>query len=182
MQGLANGDEDDADADAGSNTSGSHTRAVIDVTDARSPVERPVLVGLTLVASVATVGSLYFSLGLGLVPCELCWYQRILMYPLVVVGGVAMLERRAAVWKTILPLSLGGVAVASYHVYLQVTPAAAGSCGIGGGCAAVLYPMLGGLLTIPRLSLVAFALVSALGAGLAWLERGDASSETTPWQ
>jgi disulfide bond formation protein DsbB len=152
------------------------------VTDTRSSAERRVLVGFTLVASVATVGSLYFSLGLGLVPCELCWYQRILMYPLVVVGGVAILEGRAAVWKTVLPLSLGGVGVASYHVYLQVTPAAAGSCGIGGGCAAVLYPMFGGLLTIPRLSLLAFGLVSALGVGLALLERGDASNETNPWQ
>ena len=141
------------------------------MTESRASLGSGLLVLFTLVASVATVGSLYFSLGLGLVPCELCWYQRVLMYPLVVVGGVATLERRFAVWKTTLPLSLGGVAVAAYHVFLQVTPAAAGSCSIGGGCAAVQYPMLGGLLTIPRLALVAFALLSAFGLGLAWLVR-----------
>lgn len=151
------------------------------MTQTRSALERPLLGASTLVATVATVGSLYFSLGLGLVPCELCWYQRILMYPLVVVGGVATLERRPAVWRTILPLSLGGAAVAAYHVYLQMTPAAAGSCGIGGGCAAVQYPMLGGLLTIPRLSLLAFALLSVLGLGLVWLTRAGGDEPTNRW-
>jgi disulfide bond formation protein DsbB len=152
------------------------------VTDARSTAGRSLLAALTLVAGVATAGSLYFSLGLGLVPCELCWYQRVLMYPLVVVGGVAALEVRLAAWKTVLPLSLGGFAVAAYHVYLQVTPAAAGSCSIGGGCAAIQYPMLGGLLTIPRLSLLAFLLVSLLALGLGRLERRDGTGATNPRQ
>lgn len=130
----------------------------------------PLLAASTLVAAVATAGSLYFSLGLGLVPCELCWYQRILMYPLVVVLGVAAFERRARVWRTVLPLSLGGAALAAYHSYIQVNPPpGGGTCTVGGGCTAVLYPMLGGLLTIPRLSLLAFLLVSA---GMVWLAAG----------
>ena len=57
----------------------------------------------TLVAIVATTGSLFLSLGLGLVPCELCWYQRILMYPLVIVLGVAAVENRRRVFLTALP-------------------------------------------------------------------------------
>jgi disulfide bond formation protein DsbB len=134
---------------------------------------------VTVVASVATAGSLYFSLGLGLVPCTLCWYQRILMYPLVVVGGVAAVESRPGVWRTVLPLSLAGTVVAAYHVYLQARPAAAGSCALGGGCAAVQYPMLGGLLTIPRLSLVAFVLVSLLTLVVAWTTHDGAASN--PW-
>ena len=137
---------------------------------------RHLLAALTLVAGIATAGSLYFSLGLGLVPCTLCWYQRILMYPLVVVGGVAALETRAGVWRTVLPLSVAGTAVAAYHVYLQVRPAAAGTCGIGQSCAAVQYPMLGGLLTIPRLSLVAFVLVSGLALVVAARDRADAAT------
>jgi disulfide bond formation protein DsbB len=126
-------------------------------------MDRPrAIVGLTtVVAAVATVGSLYFSLGLGLIPCELCWYQRILMYPLVVVLGVATLDGNERVWRTALPLSTFGTVVAAYHSYLQVNPDIGGVCGVGGGCAAVLYPMAGGLLTIPRLSLVAFLLVTA---------------------
>ena len=130
---------------------------------------------LTFVASVATAGSLWFSLGLGLVPCTLCWYQRILMYPLVVVGGVAVVEGRGRVWRTVLPLSVGGVAVAAYHVYLQIHPAAAGSCGIGESCAAVQYPMAGGLLTIPRLSLAAFLTITALALVVAATERGSST-------
>ncbi|EJN58947.1 disulfide bond formation protein B [Halogranum rubrum] len=122
---------------------------------------RILLAGATVVALVATTGSLFFSLGLGLQPCELCWYQRILMYPLVVVLGVATLDGDDQVWRTALPLSTAGTIVAAYHSYLQVNPDIGGVCGVGGGCAAILYPMVRGLLTIPRLSLVAFLLITA---------------------
>jgi disulfide bond formation protein DsbB len=127
----------------------------------------------TLVAAVATAGSLYLSLGLGLVPCELCWYQRILMYPLVVVLGVAAAERRAGVRRTALPLSTLGTAVAAYHSSLQATT----SCGFAGYCAAVLWraPVVG--LTVPNLSLVAFVLVTGLVAGTALADR---RSRTAP--
>lgn len=117
----------------------------------------------TVVATIATAGSLYLSLGLGLRPCTLCWYQRILMYPLVVVLGVATLERRPRVYRTVLPLSILGVAIASYHSYLQISPAAS-QCTIT-SCTAVQYRILG--LTIPNLSLLAFLLISiAVTAGV----------------
>lgn len=135
---------------------------------------RVVLAAATAVAAVATAGSLYFSLGLGLVPCDLCWYQRVLMYPLVVVLGVAAAERRAKAFRTVLPLSVLGVAVSAYHVYLQVAPGG-GTCSLGGGCASVQYAMFGGLLTIPRLSLVAFLLITGLATTLAFA-REDAWS------
>ncbi|MFB6123734.1 MAG: disulfide bond formation protein B [Haloferacaceae archaeon] len=129
---------------------------------------RTVLVALTVVAAVATAGSLWFSLGLGLTPCRLCWYQRILMYPLVVVLGVASVEDRPRAWLTALPLSLGGVAVAAYHSYLQVAPSPAQTCSIGGeSCVRIQYSMADGLLTIPRLSLVAFVLLSVGLVGVA---------------
>jgi disulfide bond formation protein DsbB len=131
---------------------------------------RALLVGSTLVAVVATLGSLWFSLGLGLSPCDLCWYQRILMYPLVVVLGVAAFDRNRTVWRTGLPLSAFGSALAAYHVYLQVAPSGA-TCSVGGGCAAVRYPMAGGLLTIPRLSLFAFLLIGAAMVVLARVAR-----------
>ncbi|KAB1193963.1 disulfide bond formation protein B [Haloferax sp. MBLA0076] len=123
----------------------------------------------TLVALGATAGSLYFSLGLGLTPCDLCWYQRILMYPLVVVLGVAAVEDRGGVWKTVLPLSLGGAALAGYHTYLQITPGA--TCTVGGPCTSIQYPMLDGLLTIPRLSLVAFVLLTLLSIVVGWYNK-----------
>jgi disulfide bond formation protein DsbB len=116
-----------------------------------------------LVALVATAGSLYLSLGLGLVPCELCWYQRILMYPLVVVFGVALTERRRTVYRTALPLSVLCASTAAYHPWLQIS-ASGPQCGVGGSCAAVLLRVFG--LTVPNLSLLAFGLVSAVGAAL----------------
>ncbi|WP_066417961.1 disulfide bond formation protein B [Halorubrum aethiopicum] len=117
----------------------------------------------TLVAAVATAGSLRFSLGLGLEPCTLCWYQRILMYPLVVVLGVATLEKRTAVRRTALPLVIPGLCLAGYHSFLQATT---GRCTFGGPCAAVQWrdPVVG--LTIPNLSLVAFGLIAVLLVGM----------------
>jgi disulfide bond formation protein DsbB len=115
------------------------------------------LVGGTLVAIVATAGSLYFSEVLGLIPCELCWFQRVLMYPLVLVVGVAALENRPGVYRTALPLSVAGIGIAAYHSWIQIS-GGSGTCSIGGGCASVQYRMLG--LSIPNLSLVAFVLIS----------------------
>jgi disulfide bond formation protein DsbB len=126
----------------------------------------------TAIAAVATIGSLWFSLGLGLVPCTLCWYQRILMYPLVIVLGVAVLEDRPHVWRTVLPLSAGGLAVAGYHSWLQATTT---SCQLEGSCAAVQWqsPVLG--LSIPNLSLIAFLLLTVV----ALLARDAAASAGT---
>jgi disulfide bond formation protein DsbB len=123
------------------------------LSDSRLP-----LAGGTLVAVVATAGSLYFSEVLGLIPCELCWYQRILMYPLVLVVGVAALEDRPGVYRTALPLSVAGAGVAAYHSYVQVAVEST-TCTVG-GCGSVQFRLLG--LTIPNLSLVAFVLLSLL--------------------
>jgi len=126
-------------------------------------VVRRILLGCTLVALVATGGSLYFSEIAGYIPCELCWYQRILMYPLVVVLGVATYETRGGVWRTGLALSVPGVGVAAYHSYLQISPGAASTCTVG-GCGSTLWTGLG-VFTIPRLSLLAFLLIT-VGLGV----------------
>ncbi|NLV05625.1 disulfide bond formation protein B [Haloarcula rubripromontorii] len=126
----------------------------------RSVFDRPrlLLAAATAVAAVATAGSLYLSLGLGLTPCRLCWYQRILMYPLMVVLGVAAVEDRPGVVRTALPLAVPGAAVAAYHSWLQVSQT---TCGLGAvSCAQIQYRVLG--LTVPNLSLVAFLLVTGL--------------------
>jgi disulfide bond formation protein DsbB len=125
------------------------------------PASRTVLAAAAVVAAVATAGSLWLSLGLGLTPCRLCWYQRILMYPLVVVLGVAAVEDRPGVWRTALPLAVPGAGVAAYHSLLQVAAVSGSTCSVAVGCATVQYALAGGLLTVPRLSLLAFLLVSA---------------------
>ena len=131
-------------------------------------MHRRLLVGCTLVAVVATAGSLYFSEVAGLVPCALCWYQRILMYPLVVVLGVAAYERRIGVWKTALPLSVLGIGVSGYHTVLQLTPTV--QCSLGVGCGAIQWEGLG-VFTVPRLALLAFLLISVGLVGLARVDR-----------
>jgi len=130
------------------------------VAEPRSVFDRPrlLLAATTAVAAVATASSLYLSLGLGLTPCRLCWYQRILLYPLVVVLGVAAVEDRPGVVRTALPLAVPGAAVAAYHSWLQVSQT---TCGLGAvSCAQIQYRVLG--LTVPNLSLVAFLLVTGL--------------------
>ncbi|MFB6223364.1 MAG: disulfide bond formation protein B [Haloarcula sp.] len=116
---------------------------------------RLLLAAATAVAIGATVASLYLSLGLGLTPCRLCWYQRILMYPLVVVLGIATGKGDPGVVQTALPLSALGSAIAAYHSWLQVSQT---TCGIGAvSCAQIQYRILG--LTVPNFSLVAFLLI-----------------------
>jgi disulfide bond formation protein DsbB len=125
---------------------------------------RRLLAGAWLVAVVATLGSLNYQYGLGLFPCELCWYQRILMYPLVVVLGYATLVDQPDAHRLVLPLSLPGIAVAAYHSYLQTTPTL--QCSFA-GCGRVQYRLLG-VLTIPNQALLAFLAISAVGAAV-WL-------------
>lgn len=126
-------------------------------------MRRRVLAGCTLVAVVATIGSLYFSEVAGYPPCELCWYQRILMYPLVIILGMGAVEDRRAVWKTAIPLSGLGTGIAAYHSYLQISSTAGSSCSVG-GCGGILWRGFG-VFTIPRLSLLAFVLITA-GLGI----------------
>jgi len=86
-----------------------------------------------LVSIAATVGSLYFSEVRAFVPCALCWWQRILMYPLVVVLGVATFRQDLLAWRTALPLSVIGLGTATYHYLLQKVPGLAppASCASG---------------------------------------------------
>ncbi len=123
---------------------------------------RPGLVHLAWVqATVATLGSLYFSQVMGLVPCVLCWYQRIAMYPLVIILGVGILLREARIRLYALPLSLIGLAIAIYHnlLYYGVLPESIAPCTTGVSCTTRQIEWLG-FVTIPLLALVAFAVIS----------------------
>lgn len=75
-----------------------------------------------VVALVATTGSLYFSEVVDYIPCELCWYQRIAMYPLVLVLFLAMLRNDRRIWPYALALSVAGLVVSIYHYQLEWFP------------------------------------------------------------
>ena len=135
-------------------------RALTAAADALDGWELPVAFVL---ATMATAGSLYFSEVAGYIPCPLCWYQRIAMYPLVVLFGLAALrrDRRAALYGLV--LSLAGAVIAAYHYQLEWFPDQAALCKQGSLCE-VIWFKLWGFVTIPYLSLVAFLGVAALCA------------------
>lgn len=110
-----------------------------------------------LTAIIAMSGSLFFSERMGFTPCTLCWYQRILMYPLVIFLGVAFYRNDKEIYKYILPISVIGVILAGYHYTIQKIPAMSefSACTSGVPCSGE-YINWFGFVTIPLLSLVAF--------------------------
>ena len=108
-------------------------------------------------ALLAVAGSLYFSEIKGYVPCELCWIQRIFMYPLVIIYGVALLKRDIKIALPGLILSGIGMLISAYHYLIQKWPAlqqAGDTCGII-PCNTEYINYLG-FITIPFLAGVAF--------------------------
>ena len=131
------------------------------------------------VALVASAGSLYLSEVVGFVPCLLCWYQRIAMYPLVIVLGVAMVRGDAGVWRYGLPLAAIGAMVAAYHVAIQLQPSLdAGMCSAGASCTG-RYLAVFGFVSIPVMAGGGFLLVSVLMALVGVLDRRTAMEDPT---
>ncbi len=114
-----------------------------------------------LAAWIATCGSLYMSEVLGWIPCLLCWYQRILMYPLALILPVGILRRDKGLHKYVLALSLPGACVSLYHYLVQKVPGmeALAPCKIGVPCTSDYLNWLG-FITIPFLALTAFLIIS----------------------
>ena len=126
-------------------------------------VSRTSILASWIVALVGTLGSLFFSEVMKLPPCVLCWYQRICMYPLVATLAVGWLRGDRSGVAYSLPLSLSGLLIAIYHnlLYYHVIPESIAPCTQGISCTSRQIEWFG-FVTIPLLSLVAFALISAL--------------------
>jgi disulfide bond formation protein DsbB len=130
-----------------------------------------------LVAALATTGSLYLSDVAGLVPCLLCWYQRIAMYPLVLLLGVATAGTDRRVWRYALPLSVGGLLIAAYHVTIQYRPTLAVlECSATAPCTS-RYLHVYGFVSIPVMAGAAFLLISGLLVAVALGNRDGAGVE-----
>ncbi len=121
------------------------------------------LLSAWLLALVATAAALFLGEVMGMAPCVLCWYQRIAMFPLVAVLGMACYgaDRRGAVYA--LPLALAGAGLAAYHTLLVagLVPKAWIPCGPGVSCADQKLEIFNGI-QIPWLSLAAFAAITLL--------------------
>jgi len=113
-------------------------------------------------ALIATLGSLYFSEIKALPACTLCWYQRIVMYPQVILLGAGIIrEDKNVVWYS-LPLALIGLPIAAYHAALQYgwLPESAVTCRSGISCTTVQISLFG-YITIPLMSFAAFIVISS---------------------
>ena len=110
---------------------------------------------------VATAGSLFFSEVMGYPPCALCWYQRICMYPLVLILLPAVLSFDRAIFKFSLPLVVLGWVISVYHnlVYYGIVPESLSPCSQGVSCKAKFIQWVG-FIDIPQLSFLAFTLLS----------------------
>ncbi len=116
-----------------------------------------------LIAAIATLGSLFFSEVMERVPCVLCWYQRIFMFPLAFILAVGLLPFDPRCVRYALPIAVVGWLVAFYHclLYMGFIPESMQPCTQGVSCADVKLELFS-FVTIPLLSLLAFTLIVAL--------------------
>src|SRR5690625_4338977 len=114
-------------------------------------------------AIIAVCGSLFFSEVMGYIPCEICWFQRILMYPLVVIYGVAAIKKEINIALPGLILSGIGMLTSIFHYSMQKLPVLQE---VGGSCDLVpcnlQYVNYFGFITIPFLAGIAFIVIFTL--------------------
>lgn len=114
------------------------------------------------VAATATLGSLYFSEVRDLLPCRLCWFQRICMYPLAIVLLVGAIRRDRSVRWYAAPLAVVGLLVSSYHYFIEWNPQfESDSCAISVPCS-VPYFREFGFVSLAFMALCGFAAILAL--------------------
>lgn len=116
--------------------------------------------GLALISSLS---ALFIGEVLGQTPCVLCWYQRIAMFPLALILGIAALRSDTAVVWYALPLALIGTLVAAYHSLMYAgwidTPIV--PCGQSVSCTGSDMTIFGGI-PLPYLALIAFVVICIL--------------------
>ncbi|MBT4790669.1 MAG: disulfide bond formation protein B [Halobacteriovoraceae bacterium] len=113
------------------------------------------------VAAIATMGSLFFSEVMKFQPCVLCWYQRIAMYPLIVLFAIGFFQTAKSTIYFTLPIAVIGWVTALYHnlLHYEIIPESASPCQMGVSCSTV-YINWFGIITIPMLSLIAFTMIT----------------------
>ncbi len=119
--------------------------------------------GAWLIATMATLGALFMSEIMGFAPCVLCWYQRIFMFPLVLILALGLFPFDPKVLRYALPLAAIGLLVAGFHVLLTlgIIPETLAPCRQGIPCKAIQVEWFG-FVTIPLLSFFAFVVLNLL--------------------
>ena len=126
-------------------------------------------------AIIATLGSLYFSEFLHFIPCTLCWYQRIFMYPLTILLGIAVFRNDRRIGIYILPLTIIGSLFSLLHLGEQHFGWFEGICRSGIPCSGRYINWLG-FITIPLLAFIAFISITFILI----LELKDSGNRSNP--
>lgn len=124
---------------------------------------REVLISF-VISLIATFGSLFLSEIAKYTPCEFCWFQRIFMYPLTIILGVAYFKKTKDVEKYVLPLTFVGGIISLYHNYLQRAANPFAPCsavGFSVSCTEKFFTYYG-YITIPFMALTAFVTIFIL--------------------
>ena len=115
-----------------------------------------------VVVAVATTGSLFYSEGAGFIPCKLCWYQRIAMYPNVLILGVAAWKKDVLVRRYVVPLVLAGAAISVYHYQLERFPSQGSPACTADASCTVTWVWQFHYISIPFMALSAFLAIATL--------------------
>jgi disulfide bond formation protein DsbB len=115
-----------------------------------------------IVAGIAMLGSLYMSEVAHLIPCTDCWYQRIAMYPIAIILGIAAYRDDSKIRPYVAPLAVIGGLISVYHYLIQWFPNLEGtSCSTSVPCTSAWFRVFG-FISIPYMALSAFLLVLVL--------------------
>lgn len=114
-----------------------------------------------LIATSATLGSLYYSEVIGFEPCKYCWFQRAAMYPTAVLLVVAAIRKDIAARFYILPLTILGGVMSAYHFWVELSPLSGGSCSPTVPCNTPYFQQWG-FVSLAFMALVAFFALSGL--------------------
>lgn len=118
-----------------------------------------------LVSLAATVSSLFYSNIAGFAPCYLCWWQRIFMYPIVILAGLALIKKDKKIVDYILALAVIGGVISLYHNFIYYYNGGLSAfCDLGAGSVSCIkrYVFEFGYVTIPLMALTAFMLIIIL--------------------
>lgn len=127
------------------------------------------IVGLT-----AMLGSLYYSEVQNLIPCTLCWYQRIAMYPLPLILAIAAWRHDRDIWHYVLPIAVIGAAIAGYHYQLEWFPdQGSGACSVVTPCNVIPFARKFGFITLAYMAMSGFLLIAALS----WIAKQTAHTD-----
>ncbi len=131
--------------------------------DVNTKVNSKIIFLCFLIATTATLGSLFFSEIMQFIPCNMCWYQRIFMYPLVFIFLVNLLYPDDKVFKYAFTLVFIGLLISIYHNLLMfgIIPESAVPCANGVPCSTE-YINWFGFVTIPLLSMVSYLAIFIL--------------------